>query len=263
MVTGSPDLDPRTLELVQRQIDGACSREESAELEAILGRDPAARRALAEMGAVARTLDGMADIPAPAGLRRDVMKEIAVRPRSLRGSEGGRLAWLWPGRVPALRYAVIVVAAVGLGVVLSQWGSLSRIRVDGRQVSGTLAPAVEPVVEPGTWAIAVEDAAGTIRRVETQDGVGIEVDMTGSGPLAVVVGFDPARARFATVEGDVAAMADGGAGLVRIVPTPGRRFTVRLERAGDAGTPVSVRLQRAEKVLQEWTIEIPGRQFSR
>lgn len=253
------DLDPRVVDLMQREIDGACSHEESAELEAILERDPAARQVFGELSAVARALDGMADIPAPAGLQRDVMNEIAVRPRPVRGIEGGRLAWLWPGRVPALRYAVIAVAVVGLGVVVSQWGSLSRIRVDGSQVSGTLAPAVERAVErpggPDTWAITAEGVTGTIRRIDRPDGVGIAIDVTGSGPLAVAVDFDPAHARFAAVDGDVAAIADDEEGLVRITPISGHPFTVRLERTGDAGSPVTLRLSRAGDVLREWTIE--------
>jgi hypothetical protein len=222
-------------------------------------RDPMARRTLEEFAALARGLDGLASVPPPADLRRAVMREITARSQPKRRSEGGILAWLWPGRGPALRYAWIVVMAAGLGVVAVYWRTLNHIDVDGRAVSGTLAPAPDEDRQTA-WTVQAEGVTGTLRRIEDAAGCGIAFDLTGSGPLSVAIEFDPGAARFAGVEGGAAETSPAQDGRARIAVTPGRPFTARFERRGDAGVALGVRLERAETVLQEWTIEFPGRQ---
>lgn len=249
------------MDLVQGEIDGANTALESAELRDLIVRDPQAGRALEEFAALARGLGGLADVPPPAELRRAVMHEITTRSLPSRRSEGGILARLWPGRGPALRYAWVGVMVVGVGVVAAYWKTLNRINVDGRSVSGTLAPATA-VDRTDAWTIDAEGVSGSLRRVDDPGGFGIAFDIAGSGPLSVVVAFDPGAARFAGVAGGAPEISDAtgaASGRVRIAATPGSPFTARFERREGAGAVLGVRLERAEIVLQEWTIEFPGR----
>jgi hypothetical protein len=139
---------------------------------------------------------------------------------------------------------------------------LNHIDVDGGSVSGTLAPA-SPEDRPAAWRIDTQGVTGSMRRIEDAAGVGIAFDLSGSGPLSVVLDFDPGAARFAGLEGGGPEIAPAEGGQVRITATPGRPFTARFERRGDARLALGVRLEREEIVLQEWTVEFPGRQDSR
>ena len=252
----------RLVELVQHEIDGAATAEESAELRGLLGRDPQARRTLEEFAWLARGLGGMADEPAPADLRRAVMHDITTRSRSARRSGWGIPARLWPGRGSAFRYAWIAAMAVGLGLVAVSWRTLSHIRIDGSAVSGTLLPAPAEG-HPAGWTVEAGGVTGTIRTIEDAAGFGIAFDLEGAGPLSVVLRFDAGAARFSGVEGEASGTTQAGDGQVRIAATTGRPFTARFERLGRAGVAIGVRLQRDETVLQEWSMDFPGRQVSR
>jgi len=262
MVSGSDGLDPRVSDLVQREIDGANTKTESAELHDVVKRDPLARRTLEEFSGLARGLDGLASVPPPAEMKRAVMREITTRSQPKRRSEGGILAWLWPGRGPALRYAWIVVMAVGLGLVVTYWRTLNHIDVDAGSVSGTLVPAAGDE-GPTERTIDTQGVTGTMRTVDDAAGFGIALDLSGSGSLRVVFDFDPAVARFSGIEGGAPEAVQAGDGRVRIPAVSGRPVTARFERLGGAGITLGVRLERAETVLQEWTIKFPRRQVQR
>lgn len=262
MVSGSDGLDPRVADLVQREIDGANTKTESAELHDVVKRDPLARRTLEEFRGLARGLDGLASVAPPADLRRAVMHEITTRSQPPRRSEGGILAWLWPGRGPALRYAWIAVMAVGLGLVVTYWRTLNHIDVDAGSVSGALVPAGGDE-GPMEWTIDTHGVTGTMRAVDDAAGFGIALDLSGSGPLGAVFDFDPAAARFAGIVGGAPEAVQAEDGRVRIMAASGRHITARFERLGGAGIALGVRLERAETVLQEWNIEFPGRQVQR
>jgi hypothetical protein len=262
MVSGSDGLDPRVADLVQREIDGANTKAESMELESAVKRDPLARQALEEFTGLARGLDGLASVAPPAEIKRAVMHEITTRSQPPRRSEGGILAWLWPGRGPALRYAWIVVMVAGLGLVATYWRTLNHIDVDGGSVSGTLAPATAD--RPAAWTIDVEGVTGSMRSVDDAAGLGIAFDLSGAGPLGVVFEFDGAAARFAGIEGGSPEGTQAEDGRVRIPVTSGRPVTARFVRLGKpSGLSLGIRLERAETVLEEWTIAFPGRQVSR
>ena len=190
------------------------------------------------------------------------MQEITARSQPLRRSEGGILARLWPGRGLALRYAWVGVMVVGLGVVAVYWRTLNHIDVDHGSVSGTLAPAPTQD-QPAVWAIDTQGVTGTMRRVDDAAGFGIAFDVSGSGPLSLVIDYDPAVARFAGVEGAASDVARAEDGRVRIAATPGRPCTARFERPVSAGVALGVRLERAGAVLQQWSIEFPNRQVSK
>jgi hypothetical protein len=275
MVNAPGGCEPRVLELIHGEIDGANTPAQSAELAGILDRDPEARRSLEELKALAGHLDRMADVPPPAELRRTVMAVVAARSRPTRRTRGGSLGWSWPGRVPAIRYALLLVMVAGLVGVATWWRTLTGIPVDEGSVSGTLAPGREPGQEhppaagaggSAMWTIRAEGASGTIRVVDDPDGIRLVFDVRGTGPLSVGVVFDPGRARFAGADGEAGAavrVEEAGDGAVSIIPAPGSPVAARFERLGEAGTVVGVKLRRGEVVIQEWTLEIPARQGSR
>jgi hypothetical protein len=143
--------DPTIDNLMQREVDGANSAADSARLQEILSRDPAARARYEELAALAAALSRVAPVPPPPGLKEDILAALpAYRyPAAARG-------WLWTA-VP-LRPAVQFGLALALGLALG--------------IAASLLLAGGPASEPGLDAVAgtlLDPAGRGFRRVAEAD----------------------------------------------------------------------------------------------
>jgi anti-sigma factor RsiW len=150
-------IDPKTIELMNRVLDGAATEPERADLDRALTSSPEARVLYDEMGRLVRRLDSapMADLP--AGLHPRVVSAVdalGIRHAVPSSEEHGFFSWLRAAIAPqGLRYASTFGLGLAAGAVI-----LAVVRpgtpVDPSQVSGTLAtPAAS-----GSMPVAVPEA---------------------------------------------------------------------------------------------------------
>lgn len=180
----SPDLDL----LMNQEIDGQNSREDSIRLHEALGQNPAARRQFRELQQMAAMLSGMETLDPPAGLSRTILSAIR---------ESGDVSHptrnsFWEGvafwRQPALlRLAYVFVAGVGLGILGSalMLGNAREPQLAG--VSGTLAPDASRTSPDEIRSIPFQydQGSGTAHVRKTTEGSSITVETSApSGDIA-------------------------------------------------------------------------------
>ena len=135
-------IDPKTIELINRVLDGAATEPERADLDRALTSSPEARARYEEMGRLVRRLDSVPMDDPPADLRPRVVAAVdalGVRHTSRASNEHGFFSWLRAAIAPqGLRYASTFGLGLAAGAVI-----LAVVRpgqpVDPSQVSGTLA----------------------------------------------------------------------------------------------------------------------------
>src|SRR5438093_8195158 len=83
-------LSRKQVELIQQEIDGANTAEESAALRLLMGQDPEARAMAAELRSVAGLLGQVTEREAPARLKRAILDAL---PQPARASPGALRRW--------------------------------------------------------------------------------------------------------------------------------------------------------------------------
>ncbi|MBP7147580.1 MAG: hypothetical protein KBD01_08545 [Acidobacteria bacterium] len=225
------------LELVQRELDGDLSPEESRLLAQWLAADPELRRARDELREVTALLDEAGEVEPPLGFGA----EIAAAVRARTGRPATRR---FPGRSSAARRiwaaaAGIVLGALGYHLVARQFAE-----VEPAAVSGSIANARAGA----PFADLPLDAGGLRGRLAASaipGGVRLDVDLAGEG--AVVLAFDPAEVRvseFARLAGGDAVVSSRpgeltlGPGRVRVLLDSAVGARLRCELRPRVGAPV-------------------------
>jgi hypothetical protein len=227
--------------LLQDELDGVASPEESKRLRDRLAQSPEVRARRQELQTVTRALDQVRMEEAPVDFKEGVMAVIAAADRP----GPARAGWLEnPGAAfrgrPVLAWAYPFLAgavAGGLLIALATGNLRPRARTD-LPVIGAMLPGA--------------DRGALIERRELRQGTARVALETRRAADGVRVGFDLAQARGAvlTLEFDIAALqpvglrwerpgehqAELGAGTLRLRVTEDCRGTVLLApmRAGDA-----------------------------
>lgn len=135
-------IEPRDEELVNREIDGENTPEESAELRARVARLEDVRACYDGLFAVARTLDRVKSLAPPSELTREVMQRLRQAP-----SHAQTVSWLETLRAafrrrPAFRYGLTFATGLALGALfLAFAGRSASLRwQDTSALSGTILP---------------------------------------------------------------------------------------------------------------------------
>jgi hypothetical protein len=130
-------------ELLNREIDGENSEDESAALAARLAGDPELRARHEVLARVAQALARARDVEPPRGLYEDVVRGI----RAKHPAVGRRFAWsdvtgALLGRAPALRYTLIFSSGLAAGLLMAALlgQSLRLPLLDGGKLVGTILP---------------------------------------------------------------------------------------------------------------------------
>lgn len=146
-------IDPKTIELMNRVLDGAATEPERADLDRVLTSSPEANKHYEELGRLVRRLDSVPFDEPPATLQPrvfDGVERTGIH-YSAKSHEAGFTAWfrrLIP--ISPLRYASTFGLGLVAGVVILTVAHNSR-GVDPSQVAGTIAPpsgSPIPVVVP-------------------------------------------------------------------------------------------------------------------
>lgn len=173
-------IDPKTIELMNRALDGAATEPERADLDRTLTASPEARAHYEALGRIVRKLDSVPMVDPPAHLHPRVMDAVdASGPRYAHAAEPHGFS-VWFHRVfptPSLRYASTFGLGLAAGALILAFAR-GEGGIDPSQVSGTMAtPAGRPVpvVVPeagvsGSVAVVDRGASTQIRLIVDEQG---------------------------------------------------------------------------------------------
>ncbi len=197
-------IDERLRELMNGEIDGENSAEESRELREALGSDEEARRYFDDLAELGRRFESAGGIDPPPALRRRILEsttrvEAAGTPGVSTPSRPARRSLadsLREAFTPRLAYAFAAGVAVGaiLLVVVSGPGR-EATRVSPEDVRGTMAPRGGGLSEsPGYIELDLPAAEGSGSVSYSPDEIRLDVSLLTYEDVSVVLTFEGAVA---------------------------------------------------------------------
>jgi hypothetical protein len=242
-------------ELLQREVDGENTTDESSALRERLAREPELVRQYQALAGVCDALDGVRLVEPPPQMVGDILRGIrqrayADRPRVI-GGVFGRLA-----ARPALTLVSTLAAGLVVGVLATTLtGRLRPSPMDDRAVSGTVLTAGDLARLPLIQDLELGGASlGATVVTRKGDGVIVaEVEIRSPRPLDLTVDLDPEALRprgFVSLEdlptGEVTLEEDH----VRVRQAPAGRYLLTLDVLGTNPAPLRVTLGSGEDALE-------------
>jgi hypothetical protein len=183
--------------LLQQELDGENSPEESSLLAQELASNPAVRRRLEEMKSVVRVLGYVRDVDPPPTLKPSIFRALEAR-REL--PHPGRL---WVERFldilspkPVVRYGLILAAGMAVGILgfAAVSAYLMPAHWNPADLSGALAisHATPGFVAGPAVQISVEGIRGSVAAELSGDQCLLHVDLQANRPVGLILKFDPA-----------------------------------------------------------------------
>ena len=159
-------IDRKTISLINGEVDGVNTPEESETLGQTLVRNPEARKLLEDLKKLERNLSSMSPADPPAGLKRSIMHSIQKRRAPARtGARKSSLSeLLFPVRLlPRLGFAFGSGMLAGIVLVVLYFAVANRPSIDARDASGALfGSSSESLQTTGDAAIAGEGVQGRV-----------------------------------------------------------------------------------------------------
>lgn len=195
-------IQPRYIELMHGEIDGANSPDQTRDLQAYLAAHPDVQAQFQELREALGLLDGLPAQEPPADLRPRILAAVAAAgvPESAAGRSrlaGWREAWRRLGARAGYRYAFVAGFAACLLVTVVAWHLAAPGRLgDPSHLHGTILRQAAPERAGGeVVSIVGDDLAGrvqvafdgarTVVRLELTSGRPVEVVFVGEGNLAL------------------------------------------------------------------------------
>ena len=249
------NIDPQITDLMHAEIDGVNTEQESAELQAILARDPIARDHFDQLKKIAGMLDDLDEVAPPADLKTKVLtavgrpsESVVVHPTAFRTGT-------------ALRYVYAAAAGVLLGV-MGFWAATSGLVVDPLDVGGTMAPTDASIEPPDLheFPLNFEGVIGTARLKPVEAGFSLEIDLSSEVPVDVVLDFSPEEVQIRGFSSDLEGMysLEVASNQVRWVQPADDRSTILLDTLGPAPTSVEIAFLIDGTVVHSLAIGLPG-----
>jgi hypothetical protein len=159
-------IDRKTIALINGEVDGTNSTEESEALRRTLAQDPEAQKLLSDLKKLERSLHSIPSVEPPQGLKSSVMRHISARRVSSRPSEhrSGLIDFLFPARsLPRLGFAFSGGVLAGIALVVLYFSVVSHpSSIDDRDASGTILGSSEAFQTAGDEAIAADGVQGKV-----------------------------------------------------------------------------------------------------
>lgn len=247
-------IEPKIEELIQLEIDGQNTPEDSRRLWAALEADPLAQAYYERMHAMALELEKLGLVDAPADLRTEIEHRIAPLGRGVRASSrpGIRRSL---GRRDLFAFATGIAAGVALFAVLSR-DSLPGQDLDPSALSGSMVlnphAGVLPVVDRHTFE--AEQLRADVQVRAGQDFVVAEIELHNPGSLELVLQYDPAVLALVGCERPAAETGElhlGSRELQLEEPKEGPYRFVFRRRAGQSPSPLQLMLERGDWSARE------------
>ncbi len=207
-------IEPRIIQLINKEIDGVNTPRASARLRTYLETHVEAREFFEEHVRLAEALQKIEPVPPPANLKKNILNAVRAQSKSPH-TEARLLQWLASAirapRVP--RYAFAFVAGLMVGILLYSVALddlLQRVFVDTSELTGTVLPP-QSGRTPQLAAkldVAAEGVSGTIVVRASAAEVRVAVDLATDRRVTVALDYDEQKLVFAGFETqNVAGMA--------------------------------------------------------
>jgi len=159
-------IDRRTIELINGEVDGVNTPEESVILQTAVAGNPEARALLEDLKKLERNFSSLPAVPPPEGLKKGIMRSLQERkmPRRMTARRFNLAGFLFPVRpLPRLGFAFGGGVLAGMLVVILYLAAASHTSFDARDASGTLfGPPSESFQTVESAGITVEGAEGNV-----------------------------------------------------------------------------------------------------
>jgi len=228
--------DARAMELINAEIDGELTREEQAELDAMLESSADLRAMQAELRNLASMLDSLPEQTPPADLANRILDQIQL-PKSEPAFSLAGLFGLFKPAPTAVAFAAGLLVTVGVYEVASERDvAMDTSRMVGTMVSGSPSQANN---EKDSLAISVPGLSGTVSISESGAMRILNFDLDSVEETEIVIALAEAQLGF----GGIARAASSGTdaeqsyriseGTLRMVNQGRQAFSVFLLEAAN------------------------------
>ena len=198
--------EAKYLELIQRELDGLNSPQQSADLHALMEKNAALHKSYEELRTVVDALEQAEMHEPPAHLKATIMNALPRAKQQPEQTKASRswLAGLLP-RQPRFQISFAFAGGLALGLLLFALftgSELGQNQPDASQLFGTLASSTQsgqPV------AVDLGSTKGTLVVQKSQKGMTIVLDFVADEAVDFVLEFDPERLKFEAILNDGAA----------------------------------------------------------
>jgi hypothetical protein len=248
----------RVLELINREIDGINSQEESEELKGLLSHDQEATLLLNDLKRVSAILDGAETVEPPRNLRANILNSIDPKKYSEEAWSNplGRFVNILPQR-GSLRYALVFTFGIAFGVLI--YGVLSDL---GRQGSvekpdlyGTMRlDRASETFEPADNAeISLQNVQGSVSTKHGRGLVSVELVLQSQQEVETVMHFDPHSLSFVGFQqlDNAANNIDIGGDAVRVRSTGDNKCLFFFNEKAQSVRPVDLKILSSGSLLYQ------------
>jgi hypothetical protein len=250
-------IDPRFTDLMQSEIDGANSTQESAELHAYLARNPLAREHFDQLKAVAGALDRIEEVAPPDDLKANII--AAARQKGDAEIPGSRPAPVPSRGQTVLRYGYALAAGVILGVLGHQWVTGDGLAVDPAEVAGSLATP-EATASIAEFPINFEGAVGHARLEPAGSGYDLEIELTSETPVEIELAYSAEATvfrGFSSDLGEIDTLEVATEGM-RWVQLGRQKVAISLVNQGPSEATVEVKFLVDAECVHSVAVGLPG-----
>lgn len=252
-------IDDKTRALINAEIDGSNSAEDSALLDRLLADDPEARKYRDELAALCGELDDLDSEAAPSSLQTSVLAGIQGRekPATQPAWQQAFLDWLG---MPALRYAVSFGAGVILTFTLVSSGQISeRAFDDVTGLVGTISGVERTDAQAiDRFQVSLNELSGTVNLSRAGRIAIVDFDLSSRLPIEIVAEFNNRNIwfnGFAQLESTgTSVAAESGRFTVRMQGQ--RRYAVYLYSDGRDRATLTLRFYASGQLLHEGQLRL-------
>lgn len=189
-------IENRYIELMNREIDGVNSPEESAALRAHIDANEEARRYYEDLCGVSNVFAAAGDVTPPKDLNREIMRAVAEHEavRASSGAGGARRApifGIFAGR--RLAYSFAAGLALGLVVLVVVLGAVTKqSRFDRSALYGALGDrrSLSSVVARERVPVSTDDVSGSIDVRYLASSIVVTLDLDANGEVETTLRAD-------------------------------------------------------------------------
>ncbi len=191
-------IDRKTIALINGEVDGENSAEESETLRKILAQDPEAKKLLEDLKKLERNISSISSVDPPASLKQSVMR--AVQEKHAPARAGARkfslLDFLFPVRsLPRFGFAFSGGVLAGIALVVLYFTVISHPPIDDRDATGTILGNSE-VLQPADEAtISADGVEGKVVTEYSRTVSVMRVNLTMKPDITARFVFNPGEAR--------------------------------------------------------------------
>lgn len=191
-------IDRKTIAMINGEVDGENSTEESETLRQILMKDPEAKRLFEDLKKLDRHFSLMSPIKPPATLKPAILRSVEGRASASTHTRRFHLSdFLFPVRpVPRLGLAFSGGLLAGVVLVILYFTVLSHPAIDDRDVSGTILGSSESFHPVDQADVAAEGVEGNVATEYSGTMSILRVNLTMQPDLQARFVFNPEGARF-------------------------------------------------------------------